>query len=524
MTDTPTLRPALPHQLAASAPLVTVVGDVLLDVWVYGTSVRLAREAPAPVVDQSYDVFAAGGAANTAMNLAALGARVRIVGVVGADEPGHRLRTLLEDGGVDTTLLVEDPGGTTTTKSRIVVGDQVMCRLDRTAAPPGVEALRDVEAALSEAVRDSRAVIVCDYGAAVHRDELVGSLAEALDTAPDRPFTVVDAHEPQMWAPLRPDLVTPNAQEAASLLRTDFGDGSRRIGTVTAHSTALLHRTGASRVVVTLDRDGAVLVDGSGLLHRTWANPAAEKQAAGAGDTFVAALALARSAELPDGSRLSDAHALDFAQAAADVVVHRLGTSLCTTEDLAAHLSDAPDVLVPAHELAAEIAELRAAGARIVLTNGCFDVLHRGHTSYLNKSAQLGDVLVVAVNDDASAQRLKGPDRPLNELQDRAGVLAALHCVDFVTAFSTDTPIPLITALRPDVYVKGGDYTPEMLAETPVVEQYGGQVRIMEYVSDHSTSLLLERMQSGSRTVDPPTTETRHPVAGPPTADSPTRR
>lgn len=335
---------------------------------------------------------------------------------------------------------------------------------------------------------------------------------------------MIDAHEPQMWAPLRPDLVTPNAREAASLLGTNLGDGSGRISAVAERATALLDITGATHVVVTLDSDGAALVDGSGLLHRTWANPAAEKQAAGAGDTFVAALALARSAELPDG-RLSDAHALDFAQAAADVVVHRLGTSLCTTEDLAAHLSDAPDVLVPAHELAAEIAELRAAGARIVLTNGCFDVLHRGHTSYLDKSAQLGDVLVVAVNDDASAQRLKGPDRPLNGLQDRAGVLAALHCVDFVTAFSTDTPIPLITALRPDVYVKGGDYTPEMLAETSVVEQYGGQVRIMEYVSDHSTSLLLERMQSGSQeSATPPTMRTRPPAAGPPTAGSPTRR
>lgn len=137
---------------------------------------------------------------------------------------------------------------------------------------------------------------------------------------------------------------------------------------------------------------------------------------------------------------------------------------------------------------------MRAAGHRIILTNGCFDVLHRGHTSYLNKARQLGDVLIVAVNDDDSVRRLKGPDRPINPLSDRAGVLAALSCVDYVTSFSTDTPIPLIDELQPDIYVKGGDYTPEMLAETAAVEAHGGQVRIMDYVSDHSTTAVVERM------------------------------
>ncbi|GAA4284434.1 D-glycero-beta-D-manno-heptose-7-phosphate kinase [Brevibacterium daeguense] len=480
------LQPELPVRLAELAPVVTVIGDVILDSWIYGTSERLAREAPAPVIDQTHEVFVPGGAANTAMNLAALGARVRIVGPVGCDEPGERLRGLLTDAGVDTRFLFAHPAATTTVKSRIVVGDQVMFRLDRAAADHAPEVLEQFAATALEAVAGSAALIVCDYGGALHFTDLPARLAARRN----RPLTVVDAHDPHHWAAVRPDLATPNAGEAERLLGRNLGAGADRVTAVAEHAQTLRESTGAAHPIITLDRDGSVLLDETGVAHRTWANPATEKQASGAGDTFVAALTLARAASLPLTT------AADFAQSAADVVVHRLGTSLCTTQDLVDHLSGFYDALVPTEQLLAAVAERRAAGQRIVLTNGCFDVLHRGHTSYLNKAKQLGDVLIVAVNDDDSARRLKGPDRPINPLQDRAGVLAALSCVDYVTAFSTDTPIPLISALRPDIYVKGGDYTPEMLEETAAVEACGGQVRIMEYVSDHSTTSVVQRMQA----------------------------
>jgi D-beta-D-heptose 7-phosphate kinase/D-beta-D-heptose 1-phosphate adenosyltransferase len=147
-------------------------------------------------------------------------------------------------------------------------------------------------------------------------------------------------------------------------------------------------------------------------------------------------------------------------------------------------------------QLARIVAEHRRAGRRIVFTNGCFDVLHRGHVSYLNQAKRLGDVLIVAVNDDASVRRLKGPDRPVNTAADRAAILTALSCVDHVTRFSEDTPVSLILLLKPDVYAKGGDYTPEMLTETPVVHSFGGTVHILDYVSDHSTSAVIERIRS----------------------------
>lgn len=474
----------LPLILADRAPAVTVIGDAILDVWVYGTSSRLAREAPAPVIDQSHRTVMPGSAANTAMNLASLGARVRLVGLIGDDAEGATLVRLLEEEGVDTSLLLMRPDLATTSKTRIVAGDQILCRLDRATGecPDGLDAL---SAQVQAGLEGSDAVVICDYGSSLCRD-----LPDVL-AAVDRPLTIVDSHEPQRWAGIGPDISTPNAAETERTLGRDLGVGKDRVAAVAASAAELTRVLGCGSPVVTLDRDGAVLLDESGIVHRSWARPATERQASGAGDTFVAGLALARAAGLPLTT------SLDYAQAAADIVVHRPGTSLCRVADLVAQLG-AFDAPLSAEELLARVGSDREAGRRVVMTNGCFDVLHRGHTFSLNRAKQLGDILVVALNDDDSVRRLKGPERPINTLADRAGVLAALSCVDYVTSFSTDTPIPLIERLRPDIYVKGGDYTPEMLKETEVVEAYGGQVKILDYVPDYSTTSVVERMRSSS--------------------------
>jgi rfaE bifunctional protein nucleotidyltransferase chain/domain len=215
------------------------------------------------------------------------------------------------------------------------------------------------------------------------------------------------------------------------------------------------------------------------------------KQASGGGDTFVAALTAARA------SGLSLALCADLAQMAADVAVHRQGTAVCSTADLTERLGDTPRKVVDAGRLAIEVEEARRHGLRVVLTNGVFDVLHRGHTSYLNQAKGLGDILIVAVNGDNSTRRLKGPGRPINHVGDRTALLASLGCVDFVTVFDSDTPIPLIESLRPDVYAKGGDYDAESLAEAPVVKRCGGRVAILDYVPDHSTSAVVGRIQTG---------------------------
>jgi rfaE bifunctional protein nucleotidyltransferase chain/domain len=188
---------------------------------------------------------------------------------------------------------------------------------------------------------------------------------------------------------------------------------------------------------------------------------------------------------------------MDAAQSAADVVVHKPDTGVCTLEELVARSDAARGLTLSAAELARHVAQHRARGERIVFTNGCFDVLHRGHTTYLRQAKELGDVLVVAINDDRTVHRLKGEGRPVNPARDRADVLAALECVDYVTVFSEPTPRDLITALRPDVYVKGGDYTAEMLEEAGLVRSYGGEIVLADYVPDHSTSDIVERIRSG---------------------------
>ena len=500
MTGTPplggvrSLAPGLPGRLAGADLRVAVVGDVMLDGWWSGVTERFCREAPAPVVDLHQKQHAPGGAANTAMNLQALGARVRLGGLTGTDPAGRHLRRILARAGVDLQALVPHAGAQTATKNRILAGDQVLFRLDEGGGFPA-EAEDLLAASVAALLEDADALVVCDYGSGL----LHGRVRDALIALRGGRLTVVDAHDAAAWAGLAPDVVTPNADEASRLLgRTpDLAGAPDRAAAVRTAAPELLAAAGAGAAAVTLDRDGAVLVSADGGFHRTWARPAAEKQASGAGDTFVACLTLARAAGLPLST------AADLAQNAADVVVQRPGTSVCSTADLEQHLDSFADTALSQAGLLDRISAERAAGRRIVLTNGCFDVLHRGHTRYLNQAKQLGDVLVVALNSDASARRLKGPGRPINPAHDRAGIIAALSCVDYVTVFDTDTPIPLIRALRPDVYAKGGDYSAQMLAETPVVEECGGRVLILDYVADHSTTALVTRIRAGSTGTGP---------------------
>jgi rfaE bifunctional protein nucleotidyltransferase chain/domain/rfaE bifunctional protein kinase chain/domain len=528
------LSPEVARALREAAPVVSVVGDLVLDGWWQGTTERMTREAPAPVVEVATRRYVPGGAANTAVNLAALGARVRLAGLVGDDEAGRRLTELLAGHGVDTSGVVRVRGLVTVAKNRVMVDDQVLIRLDDLgAAPAPPTALAQLAEAATAQATGADAELVCDYGTGA----LTGPVLDALVARPAAerpPLVVVDAHDLAPWARLRPDLVTPNAGEVAALVGLAVGDAlptDVRVERVADAADRVLAATGAQVVVVTLDHDGtmtlvrepgaagagAVADAGAGtgadagagpgtsagaddpagraearVRHRTWARRARERQASGAGDSFVAALTVGRAAGLPLTT------SVDLAQAAADIVVQRFGTSVCSTDDLVGHLDRTGDLMLGVDDLVRRLDDERAAGRTVVLTNGCFDVLHRGHTTYLTQAKQLGDVLVVALNDDSSTRRLKGPGRPINDLADRAGVLSALSCVDYVTSFGTDTAVPLIRRLRPDLYAKGGDYTPQMLEETAAVVEGGGEVRILDYVSDHSTTGIVDRIRGAA--------------------------
>jgi D-beta-D-heptose 7-phosphate kinase/D-beta-D-heptose 1-phosphate adenosyltransferase len=488
-SDGPGLTPELPQRLRALAPRVTLVGDLLLDGWWNGHSERITREAPAPVVDVRERLYAPGGAANTAMNLAALGARVTLVGLIGSDESGQRLLGLLGAAGIDVAGVLSLEGTATTTKIRIVSDEQVLVRVDEGGGNRySSDQLGLLAQVAVDATAGADALLVCDYGFGA----LQGPVHDALRSpaCPRPPLLVVDAHDTAAWASLEPHLVTPNAREVARLLGVDALPAADRAAFVTDRTGDVLRLAGAEAAVVTLDRDGTVTLRPDSGPHRTDAQPASEARASGAGDTFVAALTIARACGLPLES------SAELAQAAADVVVQRYGTSVCTTRDLAERLGRPVEPVLDHDELEARLRAHRDAGRRIVFTNGCFDVLHRGHTTYLAQAAELGDVLVVAINSDDSVRRLKGVDRPVNVAADRASVLGALGCVDYVTVFDTDTPVPLLTRLRPDVYVKGGDYTPEMLEEAAVVTSFGGQVRMLGYVPAQSTSAMVDRIRA----------------------------
>ncbi|MBV9352845.1 MAG: D-glycero-beta-D-manno-heptose 1-phosphate adenylyltransferase [Mycobacterium sp.] len=472
---------------SSKAPRVVVLGDCVLDVWLSGTCRRLCREGPAAVVDVQRSAVHPGAAANTAANLAALGARTEIVTAIGDDDVGASLLHELHRYGVVTERAVM-VSGQTPSKSRVIAGNQILLRFDQGNGSSGAasEAARLADQ-LTAALQTADALVICDYGSGVV-DPLI--LAAVHEARPAVPLLVVDGHNLAAWRSLRPDMVTPSAAESTALLPDAHLDGRPRPDFFVENRRGLAAATGAATVVVTLDSDGVLLLDGDRPAYRTTTRPAREENCAGAGDTFTAAMTIG----LLQG--MSAVEAIEYGQLAADVVTAQPGTSVCMKAELDDRITASNGAPIPPDELIRRVTGHRKAGHRIVFTNGCFDVLHRGHVAYLKEAKEAGDVLIVAINSDQSVRRLKGADRPINSAADRAAVLGELSCVDYVTVFDGETPAPLIQQLQPDIYVKGGDYTADMLPEAPVVRSYGGELRMLGYVANHSTTDTIARIRA----------------------------
>jgi D-beta-D-heptose 7-phosphate kinase / D-beta-D-heptose 1-phosphate adenosyltransferase len=462
---------------------VAVLGDAVLDCWLVGSPERLCREAPVPVIGLDDRRYACGGAANTAANLAGLGARPILVTALGRDGEAEVLRERAAAAGVEVRS-VTVPRRRTLVKSRVVADDQVAVRFDEGDAGPVPDGVTTELCACLDGLADEMdALMVCDYDAGVLGDSVRGWVVRNRDRLP---LLVVDAHAPEPWAPAAPDLVTPSFKESGVEYEPD------RATAVTRDGQALLRRLNTKTVAVTLDVDGAVVLTADDTPYRTYAQPAPARQASGAGDSYVAGFTLALLVGAPVPL------AAEVAQVAATAAVRKRETAVCDLAALGAAADAAEQRVVGAQALARKVAEHRRRGRRIVFTNGCFDVLHRGHVGYLNQAKRLGDVLVVAVNSDDSVRRLKGPDRPVNPAADRVAVLAALSCVDHVAVFDEDSPTALLEVVRPDVYVKGGDYRPELIPEAPLVRRLGGEVRVLDYLYDRSTSRIIERIRTGA--------------------------
>jgi D-beta-D-heptose 7-phosphate kinase/D-beta-D-heptose 1-phosphate adenosyltransferase len=469
---------------------VVVVGDAILDSYLIGSADRICREAPVPIVALNDRVDAPGGAANAAVNARALGARVSLLSVVGDDAEGAALRSALAARDVDTAHMLVDPERRTLAKHRVFAGSQMLVRFDvgSTSRVDRVHESRLVDR-LGDLMAVHDAVIVSDYGYGILTPRVIGALG-ALQAAAPR-VIVVDSKTLGAFRGVGVTAVKPNYEETVRLLGgRAAARGAARADAMARHAERLLDLTGAQIAAVTLDTDGALFFERGRTPYRTYARPADHARAAGAGDTFAGALALALAA----GGDL--AASAEIASAAAAVVVAKDGTATCSLGELRSYVAGDDKVAPDLTTLLERLATQRRAGKRIVLTNGCFDILHRGHIGYLNAAKALGDVLVVGVNTDASVRRLKGAMRPINGLDDRTAVLAGLSAVDHIVAFDEPTAVELCAAVRPAVFVKGGDYTRDRLPEAAVVEAQGGEVRLLPYLRDRSTTSIIERMRA----------------------------
>jgi D-beta-D-heptose 7-phosphate kinase / D-beta-D-heptose 1-phosphate adenosyltransferase len=450
---------------------VVVVGDALLDRDLSGSVDRLCPEAPVPVIDGLVGRSRAGGAALAAALAARDGRTVTLVTGLGRDVPGRELAELLERAGVELVDL--GLAGRTPQKVRVLSEGRLLLRLDDEDRVPGRVGVLSADG--SAALEAADAILVADYGRGVSEQAAVRA---ALASAAGRTALVWDPH-PRGSEPVPGvRLATPNAAEARGLVADVGGDG---VEPETRRARALLTRWGASAVALTLGRRGALLVESRGSPLLVPAEPVVGGDPCGAGDRFASAAA----GLLADGALAGEA--VEGAVRAASAFVAAGGAGA-----LAFDSAPQPGAGPSAEDV---IAQTRARGGTIVATGGCFDLLHAGHVTMLEAARGLGDCLVVCLNSDESVRRLKGSDRPLVPEDDRAAVLAALAAVDAVVLFDEDTPEAVLERLRPDVWVKGGDYSLDDLPEASVLERWGGQAVILPYVAGRSTTRLIEEVQ-----------------------------
>ena len=472
--------------LAAAAPSVkaVVVGDLMLDETWLGDVSRVAPEAPVPLLALSSMCRRAGGAGNVVENLAALGARTVALGAVGPEEEGAWIARHLGSLPGGEGRVVVDPLRTTPVKRRMVADGRQLLRVDQELAAVLSEGAEDelIGAALA-ALESADVLLLSDYAKGTLTPRLMKTLlAEARRR--DIP-ALVDPKGRDYGRYRGATCVTPNRKE----LETVTGESARDAAAVARLATRLRDDLGLDAILVKLSEEGMLLLPKGAAPQRIAARAREVFDVTGAGDTVLATLGIALGAGLPLGD------AAQVANRAAGVVVGRAGTASVRWADLLDGLIASPaEKLLDRGHVAAVAQMLRRAHRRVVFTNGCFDLLHPGHVTLLGAAKRLGDVLVVGLNSDASVKRLKGPERPILSETDRAQVLGGLDAVDFVVLFEEDTPEALIHEIRPQVLVKGGDYTEESVVGAPFVRSYGGEVALVPLVPGRSTTSMVTKV------------------------------
>jgi D-beta-D-heptose 7-phosphate kinase/D-beta-D-heptose 1-phosphate adenosyltransferase len=482
-------RSALQQHIERMAGLkLLVIGDVMLDHFIYGSVERISPEAPIPVLKVEREARMLGGAGNVARNATALGARVSLIATVGDDEAGRAVVHLV---GTEERLsgnLVVLPGRPTTVKTRFVAQGQQLLRADH---EDGAVIAADIERRLLEAidseVREADAVVISDY-AKGSISRTVAQRAVAAARAAGKPL-IVDTKTADIRAFRGADLLTPNARELAALTGLPVQSNAD----VEAAAAKLIGDLQLGGVVVTRAERGMSVIERGGKAQHLAAEAREVFDVSGAGDTVLATLALALGAGAPLGE------AATLANVAAGIVVGKSGTAVVEADELlrvlrTSELASTHDKIMSLDQIVKRAADWRAVGHSVGFTNGCFDLLHPGHIALLAQARARCDRLIVGLNTDASVRKLKGEGRPVNGETARAVVLAALETVDAVVMFAEDTPIQLIEAVRPNLLVKGADYTIDKVVGADVVAGYGGKVLLIDLVPGQSTTGTISRM------------------------------
>ncbi|MBT8340772.1 MAG: bifunctional D-glycero-beta-D-manno-heptose-7-phosphate kinase/D-glycero-beta-D-manno-heptose 1-phosphate adenylyltransferase HldE [Desulfatitalea sp.] len=476
---------------------ILVVGDIMLDRYIWGRVGRISPEAPVPVVHRRQVTETLGGAGNVALNLVSLGCRTSVVSVCGTDAEAGMLDNRLSEKGI-RAYLVTDPGRPTTTKTRILANQQQMLRLDHEQTHPlPADVQERVMQSINNCIPRAQVVVISDYAKGMFSGK--GLAQEIIALARGQGIPVLVDPKGLDWERYRDATgITPNTAELEGVTGTALAADESAL---VASAKQMRQHLALDWLLVTRGGQGMCLVgqyDSEVLIS---AQAREVYDVSGAGDTVIATMAAALASGLPA------TEAARLANLAGGIVVGKLGTQPILASELATALKYndlqrfypfAAGKVADIPAAKAKVDAWRIAGDTIVFTNGCFDLLHPGHISLLYQARAMGDRLVVGLNTDASIKRLKGSSRPILSEPDRAAMLGALACVDMVVCFAEDTPLTLIRALKPDILVKGSDYAPGQVVGKAVVESYGGRVRLVDIVQGYSTTRLTEQVAAGT--------------------------
>ena len=474
------------NQLKNITPKILVIGDLMIDHYLWGNCERISPEAPVQVVDVRNETTVLGGAGNAINNLNTLGAQVSVSSIIGDDANGDELLSMLRSIGVKTDNVFIEKDRKTSKKSRVIAVSQQVLRYDNeTKSDIDSKSVDKILNSLVDTISSYDMVVLSDYGKGVLTNELCQGVINAAKEASVK--VLVDPKGSDFSKYRGAYLLTPNKKEAVLATGIEIND------TESLELALLKLKTecdlGLS--LITLSEDGIATYDDKVKVFPTVAKEVFD--VTGAGDTVIASIAFALSA----GKNIEESAA--FANLAAGVVVGKIGSATVTIDEIeeyeaSLHKSTSDAHIKTFEDIKTIVERYRTNGKRVVFTNGCFDILHVGHVKYLQIAKSFGDVLIVGLNSDESVSRLKGPTRPVNIAQDRAYLLAALEAVDFVVPFESDTPYDLIKMIEPDVLVKGGDYEGKAVIGT----EFAGELKLVDFVDGKSTTKTIEKIQGNS--------------------------